>query len=265
MLKRQFPEWLRMVCCDTPGLDCRACDTAPKCAYARLFVPVLTDEVMGINFIDDAAMPFTIKPGVPEGAGISFDVVLAGEAMVHLPAVVETFRQMGTSGYGRERVMFRITSVTALDAGMTPRSEGVQAENMKKITGLPPLQLAALTGEVSVATMKSATLNFVTPPMLTQGRDGFRPPFDILIRRLRDRVRVVGLLHCGGEPDMNLKGLAVKSDDVRISGFGPKETQTKVTYSGIMRDFFPLLRLGQYLHVGSFCAFGQGRYEIEKD
>ena len=36
-----------------------------------------------------------------------------------------------------------------------------------------------------------------------------------------------------------------------------------ITYEGDFEEFLPLLRLGEYLHIGKNAAFGNGWYRIE--
>ena len=38
----------------------------------------------------------------------------------------------------------------------------------------------------------------------------------------------------------------------------------EVTYQGDLGPFRPLLALGELVHVGKACVFGNGRYELER-
>jgi len=38
-----------------------------------------------------------------------------------------------------------------------------------------------------------------------------------------------------------------------------------IAYKGNMAPFFPMIRVGEILHMGKGTSFGLGRYEIKKD
>jgi len=258
VLSERFPEALRRVTCETPAIDCRSCPKTSKCAFAALFVPPPSGEAAGIPYIEDAAMPFAFRPPDRGAVRGQYDVVLAGRAIPYLADIVNAVDFIGRTGLGRERARFTVASCVALDAAFGPRGGEVTSGSPKKLLDHPPLGLDAMVGEVTLASMKMVSLRFVTPPLLRPGNPDLKPKFGLLARRLRDRIRVVGMLHCGGAPDIDLRGLASKADAVGLS-VGDGDV---LTYTGALRDFIPLLRIGHYLNVGEWCGYGQGWYEV---
>ena len=104
--------------------------------------------------------------------------------------------------------------------------------------------------------------------------------FHILLRNLLRRISSLSYFHCGKKLDVDFRGLIGKSRAVRqtasdIRWYDWKRYSTRqeswmtlggiigsVLYEGDMSDFMPLLRLGEYIHVGKGTSFGLGKYEI---
>jgi CRISPR/Cas system endoribonuclease Cas6 (RAMP superfamily) len=36
----------------------------------------------------------------------------------------------------------------------------------------------------------------------------------------------------------------------------------QIVFEGNFGEFYPLLQMGEYLHIGKACTFGLGKYEI---
>jgi hypothetical protein len=104
-------------------------------------------------------------------------------------------------------------------------------------------------------------LRFITPTMISQGSPSRRPEFGMFTRRLRDRLKIVAATHCGCRLPFDLHGMSSKAGDVTLLPQAGRADDA-ASYFGLLGDFVPLLRLGTHLHVGKFCAFGQGWYQI---
>ncbi|MBI5527968.1 MAG: hypothetical protein HY897_16680 [Deltaproteobacteria bacterium] len=264
LLADAFPHFLRRASCDTPSLDCRSCRRRPGCAYSTVFEPMARDAAAGIEFIEDAGLPFAIRPPGAGGSEARFDLVLAGDAILHTPAMIEAFALLGRAGYGRERLRFRVASVRALDASFSPRSAPVDPSDLRPLASTQPLRTADVIGTVSAAAMKTASIRFVTPPLLRPGKPIERVPFGLMARRVRDRIRIVGLVHCGGEPEIDLRGVAVRADAVTLAPRPRGSGSDVIEYFGPLHDLVPMLRLGAVLNIGEWCAYGQGWYDVAR-
>ena len=135
---------------------------------------------------------------------------------------------------------------------------------------------------------ESLRLNFLTPALIKFNPDGQRgssrpvrvPEFHVLIKRLRDRINRLATAYCATEVKVDYKELGKKAEDVKISSVegewkkGSRKTRDgetqnlggfigPVTYEGDFEEFLPLLRLGEYIHVGKNAVFGNGWYQID--
>jgi CRISPR-associated endoribonuclease Cas6 len=125
------------------------------------------------------------------------------------------------------------------------------------------------------------TLHFLTPTRLVYAEAlTAAPAFHMLMRTLLRRLSNLAYFHCGTELDLDFRGLisaaerieAVSSDlrwydwerysarqdaRMKLGGF-----LGRVTYRGDLQPFLPLLRLGEFVHIGKGTSFGLGKYEI---
>jgi hypothetical protein len=126
------------------------------------------------------------------------------------------------------------------------------------------------------------TLEFLTPTRLKhRGRwVGEGPPFHVLVKVLLGRISSLSYFHCGHKLEADFRGLIDRAAEVRIaqsetgwrdwSRFSGRQKQRvemgglvgQVTYSGDLRDYLPLLALGELVHVGKGTVFGNGQYRI---
>jgi hypothetical protein len=130
-------------------------------------------------------------------------------------------------------------------------------------------------------------LQFLTPTALKAGsgvgREGEmvrRPAFHHVLKRLRDRVNALATFYGGGPLDLDFKALGEAAERIEtarddthwvdrerfsgrrgvrhdLSGFAGT-----LTVRGDLDPFLPLLRLGEYVHVGKNAVFGNGWYEV---
>jgi len=262
IFSRYFQDILRSKICGTPSLDCGYCGGRAECPYSILFNPGYTEDVAGIQIIDDASMPFSIRPCFTGGNEVSFDLVLAGKSAQTFPSIVATFRRMGFRGCGTENLFFDVVSCASLDSRFRQVSDAFDPSESESLTGLHPISVEEAISDAPVRPLGRITVNFITPPMLKDTQQGDVPKFKLLVRRLRDRLRVIGSIYCGAEPDLKMKGLAMEAGDIITASVRRSSIRTSVQYEGPLLNFIPLLKLGTFFNVGRSCAYGQGRYEI---
>ncbi|MCF6155462.1 MAG: CRISPR system precrRNA processing endoribonuclease RAMP protein Cas6 [Candidatus Brocadia sp.] len=125
------------------------------------------------------------------------------------------------------------------------------------------------------------TISLLTPLRLRfDGHITDKIEFHVLIRNLLRRISSLSYFHCGEKLELDFKGLIEKAKTVRqtasdIQWFDWKRYSTRqeewmslggvtgtVSYEGDLNEFIPLLKLGEYVHVGKGTSFGLGKYEI---
>ena len=106
------------------------------------------------------------------------------------------------------------------------------------------------------------------------------PDFHHLIKRLRDRINAIAWFYGGKLLDIDYAEFGKRAESIRtveshvewtdrerlssrtrqrhpIGGFAGR-----VVYAGDVGDYIPLLRLGEFVHVGKHAVWGNGRFEI---
>lgn len=107
-----------------------------------------------------------------------------------------------------------------------------------------------------------------------------RLEFHMLVRALLRRISSLAYFHHGFEPGLDYQGLIEKAgrikivaDDTRWVDWERYSSRQdgrvkmgglvgRVVYEGDLEVFFPLLLLGELIHVGKGAVFGMGKYEV---
>jgi hypothetical protein len=270
------------------------------------------------------------EPREPER--LRFGLVLMGRAVDHLAHFIVTLAELGRVGMGPHRVPFAIESVTTSGSSTHALDDRLSSRTAQQVESLydpathtfrAPAHVPNAGDFLALADSSSTlfalhetgraaelTLRFHTPTLIRTGSgvDGAgrripavevreRPPFGVLIRRLRDRLSALCTFFGEGpwtgretaeqgraEPDFAAMGRL--ADTVRLvrsettwhhrSRFSTKTGDTHeisgltgtATYAfdtPTHRDLFlPLLKCGALIHAGKHAVWGNGWVEVEK-
>ena len=292
-----FGHAFKRATCITRDRFCEPCILKSSCAYHRVFeskVPPDTAERLHLG--GDAPHPFVIEPPLTEqryfqpGDRVSFSLVLFGSAVGQLPFFVYAFMILGESfGIGRGRGRFRLLGVED--------ENGKQLYDNGNLSGGCAVRTAGEIMESASPTDGSTelTLRFETPLRMktAYGREkkglvtGMGDPASVrmLLKSLHHRAFVLNQLYGEGVKEEAYDGRMFSPVDgdlevVRAETFWydwerySQRQQRRMRLGGVMGEvtlggklerYRPLLRLGQYLHVGKGTGFGLGKYRIAGD
>lgn len=243
--------------------------------------------------------PLDTRTVYEPGEALDFGLVLVGRAINYLPYFIVVFKELGRVGLGRGRGKYTLREVAAVqpldgveeiiysaaDEMICDRDLSVgYAEVEARARGLPDAKLTA---------------RFLTPTRLKHGgrlaKEG--PPFHVLIRAILRRVSSLSYFHCGERWETDYRGIIEAAKGVRLAEAGTgwvdwerysRRQQQRMNLGGLvgqatyegdastglstgastglrtgLRPFLPLLVLGELVHVGKACVFGNGWYELE--
>lgn len=277
-LRGAFGHALKQIACVTIERDCKACALYRSCAYPAIFeTPPPLDYAR--RKLANVPLPFVVEPppwgerARATGSALNFTTVLIGPALDQLPLVLMAWRRALQLGLGPQQGTARLERVFVegesdpvlanAAAGLRPHARHLPA---------PPPEPAP-----------SVTLILDTPLRLQRGG---RPlgvgelTVSDLLRALLRRVAELVELQLGGTLDIDFAGLsahaATITGEAQLSWRdwtrqSSRQHQRMVlggvvgrwTLYGDLAPFWPLLHVGQWLHIGKNATFGLGRYHLE--
>lgn len=278
-LRGAFGHGLRQAACVTREPDCRSCALYRSCSYPAIFeTPPPPDYSRRV--LANVPHPFVVEPppwgerAHDRGSALNFSVVLIGPALKQLPLVLLAWRK-------------------ALRLGLGPR-EGTAHLDRVFVEGDPDPVHVDQAGRIRPHDQnlrlpsperapEEVTLVFDTPLRLRRdgqvlGIDALRVQ-DLLMGLLR-RVAYVVELQLGSTLDVDFAALGAHASTIEgerrlawrdWTRRSNRQQQRMVlggavgtwTLRGDLAPFWPLLYLGQWLHVGKNATFGLGRYRME--
>ena len=278
-LRGVFGHALREAACVTGRSDCAACPLYRSCPYPAIFEPPPP-----LNYsrrtLSDIAPTFVVEPPpwgqsrYDRGSSFEFSTVLIGPALAQLPLVLLAWRQALQRGLGPAAGTAQLQQVWA-DGDAEPLLAQPGGRLRPHVQSLPlPAPDAAPT---------SVSLHLSTPLRLK--RDGQilgvaqLAPRDLLMALLR-RTAHLAELHLGSPLAVDFAALNAHASSIRgehdllwrdWSRHSTRQQQHMVlggavgrwTLHGDLSPFWPLLHLGQWLHVGKNASFGLGQYRLE--
>ena len=292
-LRGAFGTALRHIVCIDRQQSCMKCPVRPECVYATVFNPA-KDPDSGPKRQQTPPRGFVIKPPLdpktlyPPGATIIFDFLLVGRLQNYLPYVIVPFTELGRLGIGRGRGKFSLAAIDAVTGDNSVvqvyrETDGIVHNASATINTDALIRSDPLPADVKV------TLRFLTPTRIRFNPTGERgksrpvrtPAFFHIACRLRDRISALCREYGPAPLEIDFKGFGLRAREIRtveskvkwveemrksrmqhrhdLSGF-----TGEVTFQGDLREFWPFLVLGQYVHVGDNAVFGRGWYAIEK-
>ena len=293
MLRGAFGTALRRIVCLDLDQKCIDCPTRESCVYQKIFSPITSVDSKRLSKNRDMPRGFVFKPPLnadtygPEKF-LSFRMILVGELIKWLPYIIVPFSELGRTGIGMERIPFAFERLTSRDLkGEESHEIFSSRDNLVRPGKIVSLSFEEIKGTVN-RVPKRLTLTFITPTLLMFNPDDKKggskpvrvPEFHVVVKRLRDRVNRLATAYCRTELQVDYKELGKKAEDVKISSVhgewqersrktraGERQSLSgfvgSITYEGDFEEFLPLLRLGEYLHIGKNAAFGNGWYRIE--
>lgn len=280
-----FGHALRKVVCVLKTGVCDDCLLNEKCLYAQVFEISAGSKSEGKKRLAAPPHPYVIEPPadtkVNYAAGDAFDftLLLFGNFNDSLPYFIFAFEQMGQLGAGKkingQRPHFALKKVIAADSTIysseTKKIQGAyKPENM--VIPAPP-----------VGHVHRLEIEILTPLRLKyQNNYETALPFHILIRAALRRISSLFNAFGEGEPELEYRGLVRRAQEVAITKsslqwfdwrrYSNRRDQAmlmggligKVTYTGDLTEFLPLLRLCATVHLGKQTAFGLGKIKVRE-
>ncbi len=285
-LRGAFGMALKRVTCVTREKNCEICMLNQKCVYAISFENIFSGDSPYLKGTDRAPHPVLIYPlelgksVTRRGGTYTFGLTVFGNKRDYLPYYIYAIVRLGKIGLGKQRGRFRVVSVKEK---YYPRGEreiyDPEVETLSfKGEGIPIHKILN-----SQTRRKRIALQAVTPLRLKAERKLQREPqLTHILKSAAFRLRLLSSLYSDEAidlfSDLDLEscqaGVEVPESCFEwweISRYSRRQgrgmnlggAMGHIILSGDIQKIYPLLSVGQLLHVGKNTGFGLGRYELK--
>jgi hypothetical protein len=276
-------------------------DHQALCVHRRLSNSCIYQDIFGISIASGSAVahehehaphPFVFTPPLdgrthfPARDQISLELVLVGRAIQRLRLFTDTLAALGMCGVGTQGARYVIERVEPWD-GFKHSSLGTH-EEFDANAGAPTVPLPHILDGSDFCKEERdhrvVALSFVTPTRIVlHGQLASRISFSTLLAPLLRRIALLRHCYCGQEADpSSIRKLILSASSVRSvasnlrwqdwTRFGAgRQTLTQlggivgsVVFQGTLGPFLPVLRAGEWIHVGKVASFGLGRYSLQE-
>jgi hypothetical protein len=272
---------LRKAVCVTRQPQCRGCLLVNTCSYASIFEDTRSPAQWrvrgGYPHPYVLHIPFDSACTLAPGETLAFEMNLLGNACAALPYITHAMQMAGAKGIGAGQGQFRLTRLEqrAADADQWRTLFSGDGE----LRQAAPFQVARLS---SGPAFEHANLEFVTPLRLKRkGRlvgpkefDGVEDFLQPLLWRIQALAQIHGGAEAALDPRSLTQGIESQASDMRWHEWTRYSSRQNTTMQmggllgrvslqgGGLPALWPLLRLGQWLHLGKATSMGMGRYRL---
>lgn len=260
-----------------PHTSGQPCALHATCPYCQVFAPPALP-AHGLQKFSQMPAPYVIAPPtggarrLAPGDTFTFSLVLIGQALAHLPALLLAWERALRTGLGVQHSRCTLVEVV--------HENGLQSllYKRKQLSFLPPPLPAA------PALRHHATLHLTSPLRLQQqGKPAKAHTLDArtLLVTLARRWQLLQDVALGADaPQQDFAQLSAQASAITLHGEGlrwfdwgrfSQHQQQEMQWGGLLGSvhlegdlspFAPLLHLGQWLHVGKNASFGLGGYRL---
>jgi len=281
-----------LVCLQRARETCDGCLLRHSCPYTYLFEPSPPPDTEVLSAQSDIPLPFVLEPPLDSrthyapGETLEFGLTLFGRGMGYLPYFVLVFRELGGRGLGRDQGKYRLETVTAVQPADGPTGAQRTAvvysakDEMVRDQDLA-FRWSDLAAHAERLPAGRISVEFLTPTQLKHdGRFHEQPEFHVLVRALLRRVSSLAYFHGGQRWETDYRGWIERAQAVRTVAahttwleawrYSTRQKQRtnlggavgQMTYEGDLAPFRALLALGEWVHVGKACVFGNGQMRL---
>ncbi len=274
-----------LVCVNTTKV-CQDCPFAKDCAYYYVFETPNNGRLELFSSSPKAPQPYIVEPPLTRqryfepGESFTMDLVLVAKAIDYLPYFVYTFEEMGqTRGIGKysNKGFGRYTLEKVVDLS----SEEVIYED-QRLSNLTPKLSNDQTSELP----EHLTIEFLSPTrikqrkMLVEKTKDYPLTFPLLIHSIFRRAYLLHFFHQSEDlppyQEPEVESLEIVERDFEWLQFEHYSNRSKrrvpnsgfigsIKYSGDWHSYFPLLQLGEKIHIGKEITFGLGKFAVQKE
>ncbi len=254
-----------------------------SCIYASIFETAQNHVTVDGYRLSDYPRPFIIEPPFIKsnhyktGDAIECNLILMGKAIDYLPFFIYAFSELGKRGIGSSRGRYKIKEITDIPDNEREIFNGNTDQIINSPTRFSLRDLT--TGDITGAEL---SITFKTPVRIKrENRFTKSLDFHLLIQNLLRRISLLSMVCEDTSWSIDYRMMIKEaSEEVRLkdSGLywydwqsysGRQKSKMNlggllgtIVYEGGIKNFLPLLKAGECLHIGKACTFGLGKYTL---
>lgn len=293
-LRGGFGHAFKRVVCIQKGKECNDCMVKSTCVYSYVFETPPPEDSKVLRLYKNVPHPFVLEPpNTPQrlfnkGEELKFGLVLVGNAIQYLPYFIYTFDELGKIGIGRGKGKFHLKSVASDTNGLRTEDKnentgdnGIIYSGEDKTLHNHFRKLAVKDILPSNTSPSKIEIEFLTPTRIVFNESLIAEiEFHHMIRTLLRRISSLSYFHCGELLELDFKGLIERAKNIECKDkalrwydwerySARQDTRMKMggfigkaVFEGDLKEFMPLMALGEYIHVGKGTSLGLGKYKM---
>lgn len=291
-LRKDFLAIYKQIACLEVNNICRnGCLRAEECSYAILFEDNIPTSNNLIKQFQNPPKPFIFDSPIKgktlfsRNEELYFDLLLMGNAFAYFPYFLASMRRLGETGLGWNRGKYKLTKIIANDlvkdsvAAVFDFTSSDPDINQEVSFSLGQLYEHYSKEYDDVREVEVAILTPLRMKRLCN--DNWHLIFRTLVKNILTRISNIAVAFCDFEEFHQFPELINEANSVRIvnedliwedwrnSRMKNKDPNSKlggyrgtIKYNGDITKFWPILRLGEVLHIGKNTSFGLGRIKV---
>ncbi len=283
ILRSGFGAALKELCrYDSRHIPCNQCRLVDSCPYSYIFETYNPQE-RKIDFnAEKFPHPFVFylheidNKYFPSGSTLNITLTLFGNGIDYLLFYIYAFDVLGEMGLGPKRGKFMLTKVSDHFTGKSL----YEAQSKTVLENPHAITLNDL--EPNLKKIKNSKILFIIPTTIAKNNRTIDTlTSEIFIRSLLRRASLLAKLHTSNKweldyikvidkfcnkVDIKESQLVVKPYDIYSSRQGRSRLihafKGSALIKGELTPFWPLLKLGSFMHIGNSTSQGFGKYEL---
>lgn len=280
-----FGAALRRSCCAIHRKSCDGCVLVASCAYAAVFETSAVHVSGNAYGLSNYPRPFVLEPPfrtdgrhrfVP-GDRFSCELVLLGRFAEYLPFFAVALMELGRFGIGQPRGRFRLEEIADTLAEDIPIFDGEAGSFAGE-----PVRRSLADFRNDAEAPGRVTVELRTPLRLQEKNRLARDiDFRMFVRGLFRRLMLLMPVCDGGASDFDyISFMEPETSEIETEAdlrwydwrrFSHRQKRNmalggvlgRLRFAGPLGKFMPLIRAGEFLHLGKACTFGLGRYRVD--
>jgi hypothetical protein len=287
-LRGGFGNIFKRTVCINYERECNKCVLQEKCVYSYIFETPLPQKLKEKSKfkMQRPPHPYVFEPPFASqseyapGEEFIFNLILIGHGIEYLPYFIFIFEELGKRGIGKGRGKYELVRVDN-EENEKIYEAGKLSDNFKIKSFKDIINECDLTANINYQQVK---IKFVTPIRIVLGGElTTELDFNLFVTNLLRRVSWLSIVHCDGELEFDYKRFIANTDGIKTKAINvewydweryssKQDTRMKLggflgnlTFEGDLKEFFPFIKLGEYIHIGKQTSFGLGKYEVVEE